>query len=391
MSTSIQSNSNPSPIIISSSKSPSLNDSSSNGSLSSLFQERTNPIEKKESVSPLYSVIGFGTPCVDSVYKVTDLFLQKFSLEKGNWKQVLNWGEFSNILDKAIIENSTFSDQKVTRIGGSSSNTIKALARLQNNTAFFGKLGQFKEDQFYRSSVNNLNVHLLEQPSSNPITQIAVFVTPDHQRTFVAYPNLSTDLSLETLSKEIFEKAKLAHFEGYMLKEFSFPFIKKAMQLAQEAGAKVSFDLGCGFITEHYRENILELLENVDIVFANQDEVKALFNKESDEEAAPLLFSKCPIAVFLKGKEGALISDRNLGQVIESPAINVEVQDTTGAGDFFAGGFLHGYLQNCSLEECGRLGNLLGGTVVTFEGAEIPEEKWPLLIQEVENQEEANL
>ena len=329
----------------------------------------TSPLNK-----PSYTVLGFGTPCVDLVFQVQDLFLQTFTLEKSSWRQV-EWNNFSLLLNKA--KDDAY-DPVLRMTGGSCSNTIKTLANLNNSTAFFGKLGTDSESEFFRSMTERLKIHLIEQPSEDPITQIAVLVTPDHERTMRAYPSLSLNLSPDLLSTDLFNGVKLAHFEGYMLKEFSLEFIQRAMQLSRESGVTVSFDLGCDFIASSYRQNILELLNNIDILFSNESEAIALFGSEYIN-----ISSNCgPITVICQGARGALICSKE--EQFSSPPIEARVRDTTGAGDAFAAGFLHGYQKGYSLKECAWIGNLLGGTIVTYSGAEIPEKQWPSLRMQIE-------
>ncbi|MFI0435771.1 MAG: adenosine kinase [Parachlamydiaceae bacterium] len=334
-----------------------------------------------------YTIIGVGTPCLDIIYRVTSLFLQKYGLKPGDWHRMTQWDQFSTLLTDARSEHILLtSENPITRTGGSSSNTIKILASLKNSTAFFCKLGDHPSCDLFRTVMNKLNIDLLAEPSDDSITQIAVFITAEGQRTFVSYPSLSLDLSEDILlDKRPFQGVKLAHFEGYMLKEFSFDFLTACIKSAKESGAMVSFDLGSPFIAEEKSSEILSLLRNVDILFANESEVKALLPQHSIEESASFLTSPHypSICVFFKGSEGALVCSRDHAPFL-SPAHEAEAIDTNGAGDAFIAGFLDRYLKNSSLEECAWVGNLLGGTLVTVPGAEIPDSLWPSLLKQIE-------
>jgi sugar/nucleoside kinase (ribokinase family) len=355
-----------------------------------IFEKLTkNAQEVERKISRGYSVIGLGTPYMDLVYSVTETFLDTFNLKKGDWKRIVDWNSFSNLLIAAEAENGflPLSPTPLKMTGGSSSNTIKALASLQNSTAFFGKLGEDASSQEYRNVVRKLNINLLTEPSDSPISQVAVFVTPDGNRTFVSYPSLSTDLSSDVLlSKKPFENAKVVHFEGYMLKEFSLEFLETAIKLAKEAGSLVSFDLGAAQVVSDCSEDVFRLIKMIDIVFANELEIEALFPGNSLEEAGSILTSPehCSVAVLLKGKEGAYIASQKNG-AFTSPAHVAKPLDTVGAGDSFIAGFLHGYLKGASLEDCAWIGNLLGSAVVKVSGAEIPEKEYPLLIEKIED------
>lgn len=317
-----------------------------------------------------YHILGLGSPCVDLLYRVDDNFLKELSLSKGNEKKV-SWEIFSSVLKKcAQLEYKPF-----IRTGGSCSNTIKGLASLDNATAFLGKIGQDELANFYKKAISPFKIVPLLLTSSVPTTQIAVFVTEDRERTFLAFPGAGYQISDTDLHPKMFENVRLIHIEGYLLDKYSV--VEKAMQLAKAAGAKVSLDLGCIDIVQRYQEDIIRLLKAyVDIVFANEEETKALLGL-APEEGCTLLSSYCRVAVVLAGKKGCWVGFKETA--FHSPAVLVETVDTTGAGDLFACGFLHGYLNEYTLEQCAWLGNLLGGTVVTVIGAEIPSSLWPSL------------
>jgi sugar/nucleoside kinase (ribokinase family) len=330
------------------------------------------------SLTYSYHVIGIGSPCVDLIYNVDDDFLKSTSLNKGDGQYASNWNSFSSILEKGDQLGSF----KGMATGGSASNTIKGLSCLQNKTALLGKLGSDPSGLFYRKVAENLNIHLLAETSKEPTMQVAIFVTEDHQRTFFAYLGSSFQIPQDTLSKDLFKDVQLVHFDGYVIDEFSFDFTERAMKLAKASGAKVSIDLGCSRVAKMYRKEILYLLQNyTDVVFGNESEVEALFEQPASEGCC-LLSKYCPVAVTLKGDQGACISSQ--GQMFLSPASDAIAIDTTGAGDLFASGFLHGYLKGYSLEDCAWIGNLLGGTIVSVVGAEIPEAIWPSLIGKIE-------
>lgn len=246
------------------------------------------------------------------------------------------------------------SEEPITRTGGSSSNTIKILASLQNSTAFFCKLGDHASCDLFRTVMNKLNINLLAEPSHDSITQIAVFITADGQRTFVSYPSLSLDLSKEILpDKTPFQGVKLAHFEGYMLKEFSLDFFTACIKSAKESGAIVSFDLGSPFIATEKSSEILNLLSNVDILFANESEVKALLPEQSIEDSASFLTSPpySSICVFFKGSEGALVCSQDHRPFLSPAHEEAKAIDTNGAGDAFIAGFLDRFLHKRELNQ----------------------------------------
>jgi sugar/nucleoside kinase (ribokinase family) len=314
-----------------------------------------------------YDTIGFGAPCVDMVYKIDEKILKSMPVRKGDGQRA-SWEIFSEVLDACAAGNC----QPVITTGGTASNTIKGLASLGNSTAFVGKIGSDSKGDFYTNTVKKLGIDLFLIPSDIPTTQIGVFVTPDQQRTFLSFAGAGQSITAQEIKKEFFKDGRLVHIDGYMLEDI--PGVETVMQYAKAEGSIIALDIGCLRIARTYKEEILRLLSTyTDIVFANEDEVEALV-EFSGPKACTALTQYCPISVLLAGKQGCWVSTKE--ELLHSPAITVQAIDTTGAGDLFSAGFLHGYLKGYALKDCAWLGNLLGGTVVSVLGAEIPEEKW---------------
>lgn len=325
-----------------------------------------------------YEVLGVGSPIVDVIYCVDDEFLKATALNKGDGHSTTDWEVYANILDQCAARKY----QSKLATGGSSSNTIKGLASLNNTTAFLGKIGSDSLGSFYTASISQLHIKLLLPPAPIPSSQVAVFVTQDHQRTFFSYSGAGLLLPEEKLQASMFKNVRVVHFEGYLFDELSFSYVEEVMRLAKSEGAIITLDIGCARIAKKYAAEIPGLLKDyVDIIFANESEVKALLELPPNE-ACIALSQLCRIAVVLIGKEGCLVGTEE--GYIHSPGIKVDAIDTTGAGDLFASGFIHGYLKGYDLSDCAWIGNLLGSTVVTTLGAEIPADKWPLLIGQID-------
>ncbi len=331
-----------------------------------------------------YDVIGVGSPCVDMIYQVDDTFLHTIALKKGDSQYAESWEQFSSALDKGHLLG--YHAKMAT--GGSASNTIKGLAQLDHDTAFLGKVGRDPSGSFYTQMAQDLRIHLPLEHAQEPATlQIAVFVTEDQQRTFLSYRSSGSFLSPDNLSPALFEKAGLVHFEGYTLNECSLEFLETAMTLAKASGALISFDTGCMRIAQSCSKDILYFLKNyVDVVFANESEIEALLGMPYPE-ASKQLAKICPISVVLLGEKGALVSQGE--KQFYAPAREVNAIDTTGAGDLFIAGFLHGYLKGYELQDCAWIGNLIGSTVVSYTGAEIPPDEWDFLRREIRDHLEA--
>lgn len=320
-----------------------------------------------------HEVLGIGAPIIDYVIEVSEEDLKTLSNGKGGM-QVVNQQTLAKILHLHPVSPEHF-------LGGSGANTIRGLANLGHACAFTGKIGKDVAGKKFLEGMKILGIHtqflLL---SDTPTAQVACLVTPDGERTMRAFLGASEELRIEDLKPEMFEGVKLVHLEGYNL--LKPHFTKRAMEMAKAAGATISFDLGSFEIVEKNLDIIVDLLSRyVTIVFANQDESHKL-TQISSERSCNILKDICDIAVILMGKEGCLVGTGS--KQIACSAFPVQDPiDTTGAGDLFASGFLHGYLQGHSLQDCAHFGALTGAAVVQVHGVEIPQLDWITLKEKI--------
>lgn len=313
---------------------------------------------------PGYDVLGIGAPICDYVIRVSDAFLRKIPGTKAGMQPV----------DLVTLQRLiALSGQQPTIVaGGSGANTIKGLARLGHRTALAGTIGTDEAAQYALASFKAYGVTTLFTQSEIPTSQVLCLVTPSGDRTFRSYMGASREFSPDDLTSTLFQGVKLVHVEGYTI--LYDHLLEEAMTLAQAAGAIISYDLGSHEIVASHRERILQVIDDfVDILFCNRDEVTALL--EVDIEAGcRLLRQRCQVAVILLGGDGCLIGSENAQSYY--PAYTANTVDTTGAGDLFASGFLHGYLKGSPLKECAHFGSVLGSSVIQVVGAEIPNERW---------------
>ncbi len=311
-----------------------------------------------------YDIIGIGAPVVDHIIRVEEEYVQSLEGGKGGMV-IINYHTLSEILDQFHGESTLMS-------GGSGSNTIKGLANLGNQCALWGKIGQDVIGHTYTESIQEHGVFPLMLHSKTPTAHALCLVTPDGERTMRTYLGASQEMCADDLDPAIFEGVKLVHFEGYNLLKGDLP--EKGMALAKEHGALVSLDLASYEIVNMNKERLLNLIKSsVDIVIANADEAWALLGLPP-EESCHALKDLCEVAVVLFGEGGCWVGKDD--EVIHGKPFPAHPVDTTGAGDLFASGFLHAYLQEWSIEECARLGNQTGSAVVQVLGAEIPPVSW---------------
>lgn len=313
-------------------------------------------------------VLSVGEPMIDLIYHVEEELLASLKIEKG--------GSLKQDYPSFLALQALLAPREPKMIpGGSSANTLKGLARLGHRCRYMGKIGSDALGQLFLSSLHHYQIspHLLTSPTHT--TQVLSLVTPDGHRTMRCCFGASNELMEGELTIADFEGVQHVHIEGYML--YYEKVILRILQLAKLVGAKVSLDLASFEVVNRFRATLPHLLQTyVDIVFANEDEAKALTGL-NPQDACWELQTICPIAVVLVGENGCWVGSK--GTVFQAHTPEVEVIDTTGAGDLFASGFLHGYLSGYPLEVCAHFGNLTGSTSVTVDGAEIPDEKWESL------------
>jgi sugar/nucleoside kinase (ribokinase family) len=210
-------------------------------------------------------------------------------------------------------------------------------------------------------------------------------VSPDSERTFATYLGAAVELSAADITSQVFSGYDFFYVEGYLVSNGAL--FDKALRLAHKNKLRNCLDLASYNVVTQYRDVFRSYLKaSVDIVFANEEESKALTGK-NPEEAIMEMSSMTGIAVVKLGAEGSLV--RSGTDQWHIPAINVKSIDTTGAGDLYAAGFLYGLGRRLSLEKCGQIGTLLASSVITVIGAKIPAERWEELRVEVQRIEEA--
>ncbi len=326
---------------------------------------KTAPLKATPKQHTEYDVLGVGTAMTDLIIHVNDEFLIKHGGQKGGSRVVPN-----HKIDEIIKDATT---APVIKPGGSCPNTLKGLAKLGLKTAYHLRDGTDEFGVNYVKSLKENNVSVIKVDDDLlPSGRLVCLVTPDKNRSFCSSPGAGAAFCCADLQPQCFKKARLVHLDGYSLRNRSL--VEEAMKLAKDNGAMVSFDPGCFQLCQEHKDEILHLMrEYVDVMFLNEDEVKALFNT-SAEDASIAMKEIVPISVVLMGNKGCLVATKE--KTFKAPVRNVEVIDTTGAGDLFASGFLYGLLQGYSLEKCAYIGNYLGSSVIQHVGAEIPGECW---------------
>lgn len=320
-------------------------------------------------------VLGIGAPLVDQIIHVTDEYLSQIGNKKGGM-QIVDFPTFTKLLKDTRVEVKLIP-------GGSCANTLRGLSRLDHSCAFIGKIGNDSVGDFFLQDLNTLGIKSL-CPSSphTPSGQVLSFVTPDGERTFQTYLGATLELKASDLKLENFTHVKLVHIEGYSL---SYPGLaQQTIRYAKKAQALVSLDLASFEIIDTLRNDFLALMDaGVDICFGNEREIMALTGLAA-REGCMKLKTLCPIVIATMGKKGSWIGNKDSLTYCPTTPIEKPI-DTTGAGDLFMSGFLHGYLHGMPLDICAHFGSLAGAAIVQVEGAHLTDNQWQQLRQEMQN------
>lgn len=311
-----------------------------------------------------YKVLGIGAAIADRILKVSEEELARLPGRKGGM-ECIDHDAMQAILNTCPSEIAFVP-------GGSCSNVMRGLRHLGHSCALISKVGDDVIGKQIAQALKAMDIEALYTTTHLPTSQVLCLVTPDGQRTCRCYLGATSQMRGEHLDYAHFAGTTLVHIEGYtMLNEH---LTVKAMEYAKRAGALVSFDLASFEIVETYRPTLLELLkEYVDLVFANQEETHMLCD-DTPEASCRYLQELCKVAVVSMNKNGCWVGSD--GRLQFCPAYPVEAIDSTGAGDLFASGFLHGYLTHQSVQACAHYGALLGAAVVQVYGGDLPAPQW---------------
>ena len=306
-----------------------------------------------------YDVLCIGNAIVDIIAECDDAFLVENAIIKGAMNLVD--AERSALLYSHM-------GPALEASGGCAGNTAAGIASFGGRAAFFGKVSDDELGDIYRHDIRAQGVAFDTKPLNGkpPTARSMIFVTPDGERSMNTYLGACVELGPEDVEADKAAAARVTYFEGYL---WDPPRAKEAIRLtashAHAAGREVSMTLSDSFCVDRYRDEFLDLMRSgtVDIVFANESEVKSLYQTASFETALELIRKDCKLAAVTRSEKGSVIVSASETEAI--PAIELEkLVDTTGAGDLYAAGFLFGYTTGRSLRDCGRLGSLAAGIVI---------------------------
>ena len=307
-------------------------------------------------------ILGIGNAIIDVICKVEESFLTKNNLTKGTMKLIFDNKEFKKILANLKIEK--------TVSGGSVANSIVGLSQLKNNVGFIGKISDDDFGQKYEDGLKEENVKYFykKQKENLPTGTCLILVTPDSERTMCTFLGVAGKINESDVDVQIVKKSALVFLEGYLWDEGE---PKKAFEKAIKNSNKVAMSLSDLFCVERHKQNFLKLVkEKLDLTFANEREIMALINTRNFDEVVTFAKEIKRHIVITRGNKGAISIFRD--RIVEVNADkDLSIKDLTGAGDLFAAGYLHGFINNLSTEQCLEQGTKLSSKVIQQIGARL--------------------
>ena len=306
-------------------------------------------------------ILGIGNAIVDVLCKVNDDFLIKNSLTKSTMK-LIDENEFKTLLSLVNIQE--------TVSGGSVANSIVGLSQLGNKVGFIGKVSNDNLGQKYEDGLRKENVKYLYEKKEEPIPtgSCLILITPDSERTMCTYLGTAGKINDSDIDPKIIKNSEITFLEGYLWDEGE---PKKAFDKAINNSNKVALSLSDLFCVERHKKHFLELVKNeIDIVFANEQEFLSLINSNSFDEIISFSKNLKKNVIITRGEKGAVAITNDI--VVECPSKqNLKIKDLTGAGDLFAAGYLHGFINNLSTERSLEEGTKLSSNIIEKIGARL--------------------
>jgi len=307
-------------------------------------------------------ILGIGNAIVDVICKVDDSFITQNNLTKSTMKLFFDENEFKNLLTGLKIEK--------TVSGGSIANSIVGLSQLGNRTGFIGKISDDDFGEKYEEGLKKENVEYFYSKKKEvlPTGTCLILVTPDSERTMCTFLGTAGKINENDVSIEALKKSEIIFLEGYLWDEGE---PKKAFDKAINNANKVAMSLSDQFCVDRHKPHFLNLVENkLDITFANEQEITSLISAEDFNEVIAFSKQLNKLIIITRGDKGAVAIN---GEEIFESGIqkNLKILDLTGAGDLFAAGFLHGYINKLSVKECLEKGKEMSSRIIQQIGARL--------------------
>ena len=308
------------------------------------------------------NIIGIGNAIVDVICKVDYSFIHQNNLTKSTMKLFFDENEFKKLLVDLKIEK--------TVSGGSIANTIVGLSQLGNKTGFIGKVSNDEFGDKYEKGLKKEKVEFFysKKKEKLPTGTCLILVTPDSERTMCTFLGTAGKINENDINSEAIKNSKITFLEGYLWDEGE---PKKAFDKAISIANKVAMSLSDQFCVERHKPHFLELVKNkLDVTFANEQEITSLIDAKNFNEVIDFSKKINKLIIITRGEKGAIAV--NGKEIVECDIQkNLKILDLTGAGDLFAAGFLHGFLNHLSIRDCLKKGTEMSSKVIQQIGARL--------------------
>ena len=307
-------------------------------------------------------ILGVGNAIVDVICKVEENFLLQNNLIKGTMKLAFDKIEFEKMLSNLKIEK--------TISGGSVANSIVGLSQLGNQVGFIGKISDDKFGKKYEQGLKQENVSYFYNKKNEelPTGTCLIMVTPDSERTMYTFLGTAGKIDQNDINLEAVKNSELTFLEGYLWDEGD---PKDAFNITIKNSKKVAMSLSDKFCVDRHKPHFLELVKNkLDIVFANEGEIMSLTNAKNFREVIEFGKSIKKLLIITRGEKGAISIYKDTVTEVDAKR-NLKIIDLTGAGDLFAAGFLHGYINRLDVKESLKKGTELSSKIIQKIGARI--------------------
>jgi len=306
-------------------------------------------------------ILGIGNAIVDVICKVDDQYLIDNELTKSTMKLV-DESEFQKLLSTLNIEE--------TVSGGSVANSIVGLSQLGNDVGFIGKVNADDLGKKYEEGLTKEKVQYLynKKQESSPTGTCLILITPDAERTMVTFLGIAGKINQNDINEKAVQESEMIFLEGYLWDEGE---PKSAFDKAMSLSNTKAMSLSDQFCVERHKDNFLDLVKNkLDITFANEQEIKSLINAKSFDDVIEFGKKLGKLLIITRGEKGSVaIKNQEVIECQSKP--NLKIVDLTGAGDLFAAGFLHGFINNISTKECLQKGTEMSSKIIQKVGARL--------------------
>ena len=307
-------------------------------------------------------ILGIGNAIVDVICKVDDNFITKNNLTKSTMKLFFDENEFKKLLTDLKIEK--------TVSGGSVANSIVGISQLGEEVGFIGKVSDDDFGSKYEEGLKKENVKYFysKKKEKLPTGTCLILITPDSERTMCTFLGTAGKIDENDVSSDAIKKSEIIFLEGYLWDEGE---PKKAFDKAINNANKVAMSLSDQFCVDRHKPHFLNLVKNkLDITFANEQEITSLIEAKNFDEVINFSKQLNKLVVVTRGEKGAVAI--NGEEIVESDIHkNLKIIDLTGAGDLFAAGFLHGYINKLSNKRCLEKGTEMSSKIIQQIGARL--------------------